>query len=114
MDVLYYKDSVGNFGDDLNEWLWDGVIPTFHEIESNYSLLGVGSIINKQVIKNKKVLVFGSGIAYGDIPDKKQLEIVCVRGKLTATLLNINESFAVTDTAILLSTMPEFSPVPKE
>jgi hypothetical protein len=29
MKLYYYKDVVGNFGDDLNSWLWDTLFQTF-------------------------------------------------------------------------------------
>ncbi len=29
MKLYYYKDVIGNFGDDLNSWLWDALIPNF-------------------------------------------------------------------------------------
>lgn len=114
MDILYYKDPVGNFGDDLNEWLWDHIIPSIYNIKSEYTILGVGSILNKHIIKNKKVIVLGSGIAYGDLPDKEQLKILCVRGKLSAHVLDIDESLAITDTAILLRLLPEFTVIPED
>lgn len=111
MDIIYYKDKEGNFGDDLNEWLWCEVCPAILKKESDYSLLGVGSIINKDIIKDRKVIVFGSGVAYGEIPNISDLTIKCVRGKLTAKILGIDESFAISDGAILIREIPYFSPI---
>lgn len=113
MNVTYYKDPIGNFGDDLNEWIWDEIAPFIRDKESIYSLLGIGSIINNLLIKDEKVIVFGSGIGYGEIPNKEDLIINCVRGKLTARLLVISESLAVADSAILLNLIPSFSPIPE-
>lgn len=113
MNVTYYKDPIGNFGDDLNEWIWDEIAPFIRDKESIYSLLGIGSIINKLLIKDEKVIVFGSGIGYGEIPNKEDLIINCVRGKLTARLLGISESLAIADSAILLNLIPAFSPIPE-
>jgi hypothetical protein len=41
----YFKSPAGNFGDDLNPWLWDGLLPgLLHEGDGDV-LLGVGTIL---------------------------------------------------------------------
>jgi len=114
MNVIYYKDPIGNFGDDLNQWIWNEVAPFIYEQRNEYSLLGIGSILSKSIIKNEKVIVFSSGVGYGVPPFKEDIKIKCVRGKLTAKVLGIDESFAIADGAILVNLLPEFAPIPKE
>jgi succinoglycan biosynthesis protein ExoV len=114
MNVIYYKDKKGNFGDDLNEWIWHEIAPFIHKKKSEYSLLGIGSIINEELIKDKKVVIFGSGIGYGIPPRKEDVEIKSLRGKLSAKILGVDESFAIADSAILLNLISEFSPIPEE
>lgn len=65
MKYIYYKDSKGNFGDDLNAWLW----PKFfgNDLDDKTSFLGIGTILfneNKlfENLKNTRKIVFGTGI----------------------------------------------------
>lgn len=109
MDILYYKDPIGNFGDDLNKFLWDEVAPYIRDKKSDYLLLGVGSLLNPNFLKDNKVIVFGSGVAYNHVQaNKNNLIIKCVRGKLTARALGIDESFAISDSAILIRAIKKF------
>ncbi|WP_392553436.1 polysaccharide pyruvyl transferase family protein [Orbus wheelerorum] len=114
MKIIYYKDPIGNFGDDLNEWIWNDIAPFLHGQKSEYSLLGIGSILDINMIKNEKVIVFSSGIGYGPPPTSENIKIQCVRGKLTAKVLGIDESLAIADGAILLNLHPKFTPIPKD
>lgn len=68
MELYYFKSPKGNFGDDLNPWLWPQIF-SFDDISFNEDciFLGVGSILhanNKNIVNlpDKKKIVFGTGI----------------------------------------------------
>jgi succinoglycan biosynthesis protein ExoV len=104
MKIHFYKDSAGNFGDDLNDWIWKKLLPNdlskFFDDETTF--LGIGSILDTGVPKSKRLIVLGSGYAYSDpavIDDR--WKIYFVRGPLTARALEIDQKLALTDGAIL-------------
>jgi succinoglycan biosynthesis protein ExoV len=115
--LYYFKCKQGNFGDDLNAWLWERLIPAAFNDKDDALFCGIGMILNNDIpIQPKRKIVFGSGAGYGKPPEgfgDNNWQIISVRGPLTAKLLNLSEGAAVTDGAILLSVFPEFEPIPK-
>lgn len=111
MKLEYHKEK--NFGDALNPIVFHYFLPDFFDEDSSSIFLGIGSILGLKIPKpNQKIIVFSSGYAsgadttYGPPPQiTKNYKIVCVRGPLTAKLLNINPQKAITDGAILLAAM---------
>lgn len=104
MEIYYYKDKDGNFGDDLNEWLWPKLFGSlFKELfDENTLFLGIGSILDEHVPISKKKVVLGSGYAYSSPPEiDESWNFFSVRGPLTAKKLGINEKLVITDAAIL-------------
>lgn len=104
MELYYYKDEKGNFGDDLNEWLWPRVFGSDIKdfFDENTLFLGIGSILNENVPKSKNKIVFGSGYAYSSVPEiDEKWKFFSVRGPLTARKLGIESKLAITDAAIL-------------
>ena len=114
MHLYFHKDRNGNFGDDLNPWLWPQVFPrmfsgeTFHEDphsppSSNDDLfLGIGTLLNTGVPKKNKKFVFGSGMGYGQPPViDHDWHFSFVRGPLTASKLGLSEKQVITDPAII-------------
>lgn len=115
MYVYNFKDKEKNFGDDLNDWLWDALLPDAFDGQKDSWMSGIGSIINDKMPEGKKKLIFSSGAGYGFLPKhvgSKDWNIISVRGPLTAEVLGLSEDSAVTDGALLLSFLPEFSPLP--
>lgn len=115
MQIVYYKDAVGNFGDDLNELIWPRVLPDDVRAAPDTVLVGIGSLLDEArfrdvVTVDKRVFVLGSGAAYGRLPDDYARWIYCaVRGPLTATVIGRPEA-AVTDSAALLAKLPDLVP----
>lgn len=103
---LYYSYSrKGNFGDDLNPYIFSRLFPGLLDDDHTSILVGIGSILNHKVPKKPFKYVFGSGFGYGGRPDfsDKRWKIYCVRGPHTAAKLRIDASLAVTDPAALVS-----------
>lgn len=109
---LHYYDSVlpelplGNFGDELNPWLWPKVMGAFLERPefANDHLVGIGTILNEDTVPpNGNLAVFGSGAGYGKpFRPSNRWKFLCVRGPITANYLGLDEKYAVTDSALLL------------
>lgn len=110
MKLIYFKGETPNFGDELNPYLWNRILPDGFLDEDNSQLfLGIGSILHKhgypaEAIKN----VVGSGYAgYGEPPEVNDgtWNILFVRGPRTAEKLGLPPEKAIADTAILLRTI---------
>jgi len=104
MKLYYYKDQHGNFGDDLNPWLWNKLIPELLDDNESELFVGIGTLLNHRIPAAAKKIVFGSGAGYGEAPviDQKW-RFYCVRGPLTARKLGLDSSLALTDPAILMT-----------
>jgi succinoglycan biosynthesis protein ExoV len=112
MRIFYYKDHIGNFGDDLNEWLWKEVEPGLpDDADDGKLLVGIGTIIGLPLPPgNWRKLVVGSGIGYLNVPKlDDSWEFLAVRGPLTAKALGLPPEAAVTDGAALLRTLPRYA-----
>lgn len=114
MHVVYYRDPIGNFGDDLNELIWPRLIPEMDSAPDDLVLVGIGSLLDADRFRDvetagKRVFVLGSGAAYGRLPDRyRDWSYLAVRGPLTGRLIGRPEA-VVTDSAALLATLPELA-----
>lgn len=118
MEIFYYVSPNGNFGDDLNKWLWDAILPGWRDWAPDVTLVGVGTLINStglESFRNKKVLVLGSGVGYGQTPDPELCagwDIRFVRGPHSAMALGLERARAICDPAVLLPDLPDFQSIP--
>lgn len=117
---LLYWDG-GNFGDELNVWLWEKLLPDVVDTKTPYRegsdrplFVGIGTILGDNLPENQSKAVFGSGVGYHGLPVlDHNLHIYCVRGPLTAKAINIDERYAITDPAILIRTL-NLEPIKKK
>lgn len=104
MKLYYYQDPAGNFGDDLNPWLWYGLAPELFDDDGSSLLVGIGTLINSKVPAAPRKLVFGSGVGYGAAPKiDANWDFYCVRGPLSAQTLGLDKSLALSDPAVLIT-----------
>jgi succinoglycan biosynthesis protein ExoV len=94
MKLITYKAEKGNFGDDLNNWLWPQFFGSFNE-SSETAFLGIGSILfnNFPALReydNSKKIVFGTGIRPTNQIFKldENWDIKFVRGPLSSACLD--------------------------
>lgn len=115
MIPFYWKSPAGNFGDDLNDWLWDDLLPGFRTWEHPNWLIGVGTVLNAKLLPDPaSYLVIGSGTGIGTLPTpNNSWDIRCVRGPNTARLLGLPARSGIIDPAALISRMPAFANVKK-
>lgn len=85
--VIWEGPGFSNFGDALNLWLWErlGLTPFFNEKPG--LLYGIGSILNEHLSSERPLIVFGSGVGYGTVPDLKGVEVMFVRGPRSSRVL---------------------------
>jgi succinoglycan biosynthesis protein ExoV len=115
--LYYYKDHRGNFGDDLNLYLWPKVFPNLVNIDhpvhafSNQVIVeadeklfvGIGSLLNHHLPTHCNKVIFGSGFGYGEVPAvDDRWAVFAVRGPITAAKLNLDPAVAITDSAVLV------------
>lgn len=123
MLLYFHKDRLGNFGDDLNPWLWPRVFPGLLSGEVHHDprvrapfdaaatlFVGIGTLLNTHVPQSNRKLVFGSGIGYGTMPRiDERWDFACVRGPLTAQRLGLADELAIVDPAVLAA---DYAPPP--
>lgn len=117
MKLYYWESQHGNFGDDLNRWLWDFLLPGFREVHPDTLLVGVGTVLNRALLPDgTRKLVIGSGFGYGKPPNMKdsvEWDIRSVRGPLTAAKLGVAPQLGIIDPAVMVADMPEFQNLQK-
>ncbi len=114
--IVYYQAKDGNYGDELNKWLWPKL---FADLIGGYCLhgaefqednnkekklfYGIGTLLNTRIPSAPRKIIFGVGSGYGNpaIIDETY-SVFFVRGPMTAKALNIDSTYALTDPAILL------------
>ena len=120
MKLHYFISKRGNFGDDLNSWIWDNLIPGWQEWDHDVTLLGVGTLINDRAFAehgHKRILTLGTGVGYGDdivqssIPSR--WDFASVRGRRSARQLGLDETRGLVDPAVLVADFPEFQDLRK-
>jgi succinoglycan biosynthesis protein ExoV len=66
MEVWFWESKEGNFGDDLNRWIWDDLLPGHRSWGSEAVIVGIGTIlIDGFLPKDRLKVVIGSGVGYG-------------------------------------------------
>jgi succinoglycan biosynthesis protein ExoV len=114
MDLFYWKSPQGNFGDDLNEWLWDELLPGWRGWDPGLTLVGVGTVYNDvhfPQTRPGRFVVLGSGVGYGAPPSADVLarsDIRALRGPRSARLLNLPETTGIIDPAMMIATLDAF------
>ncbi len=103
MRLHYYRDSIGNVGDELNPWLWPQLLPGFFDARDDTYFVGIGTILGLELPPAARKIVFGSGVGYGQAPTlDAQWDVRFVRGPLTAAALHLPPERAITDSALAL------------
>jgi len=108
---LYYSNktrsfvSFSNFGDDLNGWVWQRFLPGVFENDSSDNVfVGFGTLLNQNLPKFARTIIFGTGYGYGNPPRIDDTwTIYCVKGPLTTAALNLPTDLGIADPAILVN-----------
>jgi succinoglycan biosynthesis protein ExoV len=106
MRLYYFKDPHGNFGDDLNPWLWNQLWPEMQHGAQDEWFVGIGTLINHRLPLEPIKHVFGSGFGYGRQPPIDDRWVFhAVRGYETARALRLPRDTVITDAAVLIRTV---------
>ena len=120
MKLYYYQhDGYLNFGDDLNVWLWQRLLPGMLDDDPTVTLVGIGTLLNDQlnaVTPGAEVrLIFSTGVGYFGAPKiDATYRVYCVRGPLSAEAAGLPAEAAVADGALLLRRLYRPEPRPKK
>jgi len=117
MRLWYYKGPAGNFGDDLNPWMWPQIFgrPLDELLDPSHVLIGVGSILDDTMLGQleappEKWVVMGSGAGYGLVtamaPGLRRCPRIFVRGPHTAAVIGLPPDKAIVDAGVLVSRLP--------
>ena len=91
MKLFYYRAKEGNFGDDLNGWLWEELAPGRWSDEADTLFCGIGTIIGNHMPPASRIRIFSSGLGYRPVPEDfstDRWDVVALRGPLTARVVN--------------------------
>lgn len=109
MKLAYFQDPNGNFGDDLNPWLWDHLLPgVIDGVNDGRVMLGVGTILEPWFVKQfppetRKIIAgSGGGMTVPAIVIDESWQVLCVRGPLTAAYLGLDSTLAASDPAVCI------------
>ena len=94
MNVVFYKSNKGNFGDDLNPWLWPQIFNGRYP--DDLFFLGIGSVLSNdvdlvKVLPTEKVkVIFDAGVrqTYSPIKLNEGWDVFFLRGPLSSKAYN--------------------------
>ena len=116
MKIYHCRLPEGNFGDDLNLWLWPRLLAGACDHGADGILfVGIGTVLNAGLPQARLRVVFGSGAGIGAPPPNIKSDawrIYGVRGPLTAKLLDLDPALVIGDPALLLRILPKPAPEP--
>ena len=102
MPIKYCPIDGGNFGDDLNTLLWPRLFPDFHRITAEFTVFGIGTLLDGHHAAESRKIVLGSGLGEHACAERDaSWEFRWVRGPLTAKAFGIPAERALGDSALL-------------
>jgi succinoglycan biosynthesis protein ExoV len=117
MDIAYiifmklHYSPKENFGDSLNPVLWNWIYVNLCEVEPEWDVYGVGTLLKRDndSKKSNNKLIMGSGYGYGKpVKLNSNWHIGFVRGPMSSSKLKISPEFGIGDPAPLLLLHPNF------
>lgn len=113
MQLHYYRDLLGNFGDDLNPVLWRRFLPGVIDGVPGTVLIGIGTLLGGEFPDGTRKVVMGAGTGYGPPPRLDATwDVRFVRGPMTAAALGLPPDRAIADPAILVGDLLPPAPAP--
>jgi len=104
MKLSYCQSHPGNFGDELNVWLWRELLPAdFFDEDDTELFYGIGTILSARMPAHVRKIIFGTGTGYKRPPVvDDSFHIFFVRGPQTAHALGLAPIKAIADPAYLI------------
>ncbi|WP_016948869.1 polysaccharide pyruvyl transferase family protein [Anabaena sp. PCC 7108] len=122
MKLYYWKYPKGkqNFGDALNPWLWEQLLPGILDEDPSSAFVGIGTLINDALprrtpnAKHRVIFSTGAGYEKGMPVLDDSYHIYCLRGPISAQSLGVSSDLAITDGALLIRKLINQSSVTKK
>lgn len=117
MKLICYKSKKGNFGDDLNIWLWPKIFnKDIFNKNDEIAFLGIGSILIsdydyiKEAENYKTKIIFGTGVrSIEQIFDfDNSWDVSFLRGPFSAYLTTGNSKNYISDSAYFINLLPNY------
>ena len=120
MYLVHYRSDKGNFGDDLNEWLWPQIFTkNIFTKNDDISFWGIGSILMQEdyaegyfnrALQNQHQLVLGTGVRSlkEELVINENWDVVFLRGPLSSYKLLGNFSNYITDSAYFITLLDQY------
>ncbi len=104
MHLSYFKATQGNFGDDLNPYIFHRLFPSILSRETDETdFYGIGTIIDSRINQNRKAVFLGTGIRDLSLTyNKENWDVFFLRGPISSNALGFNGEKAITDSAYLI------------
>lgn len=103
MVIQYCKVAGGNFGDDLNLWIWPTLFPDLPALEGRALFYGTGTLLGGRHDSSITKLVLGAGIGEAGVAvPGKHWDFRWVRGPCTAREFGLPRALGLGDSALLL------------
>lgn len=115
MKLYYYRRPEGNFGDDLNPWLWPRLLPGLLDEDDQTIFVGLGTLLNDGLPPAEGFVVLGAGAGYGTglpRPDARW-RIYGVRGPQSAATLGLGPESVLVDPAAAVRDLIAVPPAPR-
>jgi succinoglycan biosynthesis protein ExoV len=69
MKIHHLKQVGGNFGDELNGWLWSELLgDACSDAADDVLFVGIGTILDRNLPPARVTVVFGTGVGYTSVP----------------------------------------------
>lgn len=123
MHLIYSKNPKGNFGDDLNPYIFNKIFEDVfsHSGNEEINFYGIGTIIGshniicKEIDNNIKNVFFGTGVRNLFFNyDTENWDIRFLRGPISSNVLGLKNKKFITDGAYAYAFLPEYKDILKE
>lgn len=118
MKLISYESKSGNFGDDLNKWMWPKIFgEDFFNKDEDTAFLGIGSILIsesdyiEEAEKFKNKIIFGTGVRSITQSFKfdNSWDISFLRGPFSSLIACGSSDNYITDSAYYLALLTNYS-----
>lgn len=111
MKLFWFERPGGNFGDDLNPWLWPRLLPGVLDDDPAEWFVGIGTLLNERLPGTGRLHVVGAGAGLGASPRvDARWSVHGVRGPVSAAALGLKPELIAADPAILAARFVERGP----
>jgi hypothetical protein len=102
---IWYPDRpIGNFGDDLNLWVWPRAIPDLLDDDGRIVLIGIGSILGEGLPAAPLKVVVGAGAGRSRVPKPgPRWRFYSVRGPVTVSAVGLSPEHAAIDPGAMVA-----------